>query len=192
MPPGIEKDICKMNIDLWMHQNTLMWTRLKTLWFVQFGLLALAGYLSVPHPAQPNTPTPIEALNLASLAKFAALLSAITTFGLWVMMRTDRLLRNTYRKKIEQLDLGFFPASLGQSSIDKGAGTKFVEPIFFYVVFLVFVVIDLLACGFYGLGNDAVFSFAGAFALACMGLPVTEVLMTKKNARTRASRTAGT
>ena len=64
MPPGIEKDICKMNIDLWMHQNTLMWTRLKTLWFVQFGLLALAGYLSVPHPAQPNTPTPIEALNL--------------------------------------------------------------------------------------------------------------------------------
>ena len=116
MPPGIEKDICKMNIDLWMHQNTLMWTRLKTLWFVQFGLLALAGYLSVPHPAQPNTSTPIEALNLASLAKFAALLSAITTFGLWVMMRTDRLLRNTYRKKIEQLDLGFFPACVFRRS----------------------------------------------------------------------------
>ena len=117
MPPGIEKDICKMNIDLWMHQNTLMWTRLQTLWFVQFGLLALAGYLSVPHPAaQPNTPTPIEALNLASLAKFAALLSAITTFGLWVMMRTDRLLRNTYRKKIEQLDLGFFPACVFRRS----------------------------------------------------------------------------
>ena len=35
MPPGIEKNICKMNIDLWMHQNTLMWTRLQTLWLVR-------------------------------------------------------------------------------------------------------------------------------------------------------------
>ena len=118
MPPGIEKDICKMNIDLWMHQNTLMWTRLKISLVCSIRSLSACRVPvgTPPHPAQPNTPTPIEALNLASLAKFAALLSAITTFGLWVMMRTDRLLRNTYWKKIEQLDLGFFPACVFRRS----------------------------------------------------------------------------
>lgn len=45
-----------MYLDLWIHQNTLMWSRLQVLWFIQFGLLSLSAYLystaqSVAQPA---------------------------------------------------------------------------------------------------------------------------------------------
>ena len=166
-----------MNLDLWMHQNTLMFSRLQTLWFVQIGLLALASYLYVPHPDVPSLPILGGALGVALLAKFSALLCAISTFGLWVMARTDRSLRNIYRRRIEALALGFFPGSLGQVSIDRDVGVKIVEPVFYYCVFTVFIAIDLFAARFYGLDERVVFVFLAIFLFAPLFFPVIEAVL---------------
>lgn len=169
------KDICKMNIDLWIHQNTLMWSRLRILWFVQLGFLALAGYLFFPHSPQPAlAPATSEAVNLVKYAKYASLLCAFTTFVLWIVMRTDRLIRNIYRKNIEALNLGFFPASLGQKPINEDKGTLVFESIFYYVIFLVFVSIDLYASSVFGLNNFVLLGFVGFFVLASLIVPFVE------------------
>ena len=175
------KDICKMNIDLWIHQNTLMWGRLRILWFVQLGFLAFAGYLFFPHQAQlPLTPPLSAIVNLAYLSKFVALLCAVTTFGLWIVMRTDRLIRDIYRRNIEALNLGFFPASLGQKPIDNDQGTLLVEPIFHGTIFSVFISIDLFASYVFGLNYYYCFGIAAFFLVLSLIISKVERVQARK------------
>ena len=161
-----------------MHQNTLMWSRLRILWFIQLGFLALAGYLFFPHQAP--APTPSETVHLEYLAKFIALLCAFTTFGLWIVMRTDKLIRDIYRRNIEVLNLGFFPASLGQKPIDEDNGTLIVEPIFYGFIYTVFVGIDLYASSVFGLKYYCWLSMAFLFLLASLILSIVERTQAKK------------
>lgn len=164
-----------MNIDLWIHQNALMWSRLRILWFVQLGFLALAGYLFFPHFPQPAiAPATSEAVDLVRYAKYASLLCAFTTFVLWIVMRTDRLIRNIYRKNIEALNLGFFPASLGQKPIDEDQGTRIVEPVFYYAIYMVFIGIDLYASNVFGLNDCTLFGCIGFFVLVSLIAPFVE------------------
>lgn len=100
--------ICKMHLDLWMHQNNLMWSRIQVLWFIQFGFLGLSTYLY-------TAPQALDQLNISFLAKYAALLCAITTFGLWIVMLIDKKLRDIHRINIESYDLGVHPASVWQN-----------------------------------------------------------------------------
>jgi hypothetical protein len=84
--PKANEAICKMNLDLWIHQNNLMWSRLQVLWLVQLDLLSLSTYLYSKGPSLGPS------VDLSHLAKYAALLCAVATFALWIVMRTDTIL----------------------------------------------------------------------------------------------------
>jgi hypothetical protein len=116
--------ICKMNLDLWTHQNTLMWSRLHVLWFIQFGFLSVSK----------NT-------------NYAACFGALITAMLWIVMNTDRQLRNVYRKKIETCELQIYPASVKQEPIHGDLGTNVLEPLFHTFIFISFILVDLYVGG---------------------------------------------
>ena len=136
-----------MNLDLWMHQNTLVWSRLQVLWFVQVGFLGLSTYLSKSSSLGPS-------VDLSHLAKYVALLGAVTTFGLWIVMRTDRIIRSIYRRKVEACRLDFFPGSYWQKPFCEDKGTRYLEPVFHVIIFGVFVGIDLYTSWVFGIWSE--------------------------------------
>jgi hypothetical protein len=169
------KDRCKLLMDLWIHQNSLMWTRVQVLWFVQLGFLALAGYLFSPRPGIPGAPQPsIDAATLGALAKWVCLLCTAITFSLWIVMRTDRIIRNIYRKQLERLNCGFHPASLAQIAFGHDNGALFAEPVFVFIVFGIFVGIDLYAANVFGASNALCLGVALFLGVLAVVIPVVE------------------
>lgn len=130
--------ICKLHLDLWMHQNTLMWSRVQTLSFVQAGFLALANSLATNE-------------KLKGYATWACLICTLVTFGLGIVMWTDRHLRNIHRASVESFDLKLHPASTAQTSLSTDYGAKFIEPAFHVLIFVMFMFLDLLAARVLGL-----------------------------------------
>jgi hypothetical protein len=145
--------ICKLHLDMWMHQNTLMWSRLHTLWLVQVGFLALAHFLS-------QKPESLQ------FARWSCALCILTTFGLGIVMWTDRQLRNIHRQSIESFKLGLYPASTSEADFDKDFGRSFIEPAFHLSIFFTFLVIDFLAAYVFGLPTPWMVIFIMALAIA--------------------------
>ncbi|MBF0548905.1 MAG: hypothetical protein HQK60_00075 [Deltaproteobacteria bacterium] len=125
--------LCKMYLDLWLHQNSLMWGRLHVLWLVQVGFLSLSSYLYATDLT----------LHLSFLAKFASLLCALTTAGLGYVMYNDKKLRDIYRAGVEDCGLGLYPASMKRQSIVRDKRSLNGEKLFYIAIFVVFVFIDL-------------------------------------------------
>ncbi len=135
---AVRATVCKLHLDLWLHQNTLMWSRVQTLYFVQAGFLALAHVLS-------------ENPKYSQYALWPCLLAVVATIGLGIAMWTDRQLRNIHRTSIETYKLDLYPASTAQKPLSEDFGSSFIEPTFHLSIFLVFVVVDLLAASALGL-----------------------------------------
>jgi len=144
--------VCKLHLDLWLHQNSLMWGRVQTLWFVQAGFLALAQVLSQEPSRQ-------------RYALWACVLCALATFGLGVVMWTDRQLRDIHRKSIEAFNLNVFPASTSQTPLGRDRGQSVIEPAFHLFIFVIFIFVDLLAASVLGLPEPWVLGCALALLL---------------------------
>lgn len=179
MDNKLTEESVKSHVDLWIHQNNLMWSRLQQLAFVQTGFLGLATYLystarstiqlafqpvfQVEYQEALNTQTPPDALkkaytaadaalksasdiarsaaaaahsplNLAFYAKYAALLGAVSTFGLLIIALTDKRLRDIYREKIEKIDSDIHPASLQQRAVEEDKWNIRLESLFHSIV----------------------------------------------------------
>ena len=144
--------ICKLHLDLWMHQNSLMWSRLQTLGFVQAGFLALAYSLW-------------KDASLKEYALWACLLAILATFGLGIIMWTDRHLRNIHRMSVEMFNLCLYPASTAQRLLGGDKGSSFYEPIFHLLIFLIFIFLDLLSAYVLGLSVSWVIVYGAVFVL---------------------------
>jgi len=115
--------------------------------FIQFGFLGLSTYLY-------TAPQALDQLNISFLAKYAALLCAITTFGLWIVMLIDKKLRDIHRINIESYDLGVHPASVWQKPFENDKSAHYVDLVFHAGIFLVFISIDMYASYKFGLPLD--------------------------------------
>jgi len=140
--------VCKLHLDLWLHQNTLMWSRVQTLWFVQGGFLALANLMRIEKELRQ--------------AQWICVICVVATFGLWVVMWTDRNLRNIHRISIEKFELDLHPASVDQIDLREDKGTIYVEPLFHAAIFLVFITMDLAAAHVFGMPPGEIASCAFA------------------------------
>jgi hypothetical protein len=80
----------KAALDIWMHQNKLMWDRLQTLSLIQIPLLGASFALATQIPS------------LAQFAQFAALTALGATFLLWHRTMADRHVRNRYQYILEE------------------------------------------------------------------------------------------
>ncbi|MBL0141692.1 MAG: hypothetical protein IPP91_06390 [Betaproteobacteria bacterium] len=139
--------VCKLHLDLWLHQNTLMWSRLQTLGIVQAGFLALAYSLS-------------KESHLMGYALWACLLCVFTTFGLGIVMWTDRQLRNIHRISIESFGLDLYPASTTKIPFERDRGSSVFEPCFHFSIFAIFISIDLKAAAVLGLSEPWITGFS--------------------------------
>jgi len=180
---NLEKDakqaaVCKLHLDLWLHQNTLMWGRVQTLGFVQAGFLTLAYTLWREE-------------SLKKYAVWACLLGVLVTFGLGVVMWTDRWLRNLHREPIEAFGLNLYPASTSNTPISEDLGASVIEPAFHFLIFLAFIIIDLLAASVLGLPEPWVAGYSVALFLGFV-LTVAHFYRKAEMVKARSKRKRGT
>lgn len=89
---------CKAHLDLWMHQNTLMWGRIQTLIIVQGAYFGVAFFTSEK--------------SLRGLLWLAFVATVIFTIALYVICFTDRKVRNWHRQRLIEYGIDPTPPPL--------------------------------------------------------------------------------
>jgi hypothetical protein len=128
VPPKRDDVVFKALIDLWMHQNKLMWDRLRIVGILQFGLLGAGFYLQ-------NRNGSVSDKGLLKYYPVLACLTAIfATIVLWHRASVDRRWRDSFQERL--IAMGFV-VGLPRSKIDSRR--------FFGLVFLGLVAMDVVA-----------------------------------------------
>lgn len=126
--PKRDDVLFKALIDLWMHQNKLMWDRLRIVGLLQFGLLGAGFYLQTRNAS----------ISGGALIKYYPILACLTaifaTIILWHRANVDRGWRDSFQERL--IAMGFV-VGLPRSKIDSRR--------FFAIVFLGLVAVDLVA-----------------------------------------------
>jgi hypothetical protein len=137
--------VCKMMLDLWVHQNTLMWSRLQVLSIVQVVFLSLSTFLSTPSPSRA-----LHEQEFQALPGYTMLLCTLATFALMCVMLGDKALRDAFRAQIEDQNLGIFPASLDRNPMPADKTALVGESIVYVVLFGIVMSLDLYASYIFG------------------------------------------
>ena len=125
---------CKLFVDLWVHQNTLLWGRLQVLYWVQVGFLGVSALLKT---------NAVQFSEIQGNAYWPCLIAAGLCGWLFIVMRTDKKIRDIYRRKIETFGLDIYPASVPQTRFEKDKGARISEWVPYVVLCFGFAGIDL-------------------------------------------------
>lgn len=123
--------VCKLHVDLWIHQNVLLWSRIQTLYFVQVTFLSAAFYLT--HNG------------FQLYGQMCVLLGAITTATLMFIMLNDRYWRDVHRDNAIACGLGVVPLPVYIKVKMLRVPVAVVENGLYAVIFLVFISLDIFA-----------------------------------------------
>ncbi len=128
--------VCKMNLDLWIHQNNLMWSRIQSLSLSQAGFFALASFVK----------------SNRNLSMTICVVAVASVIALALNMIGDKLIRDQHRKSIERLGFDVFPGTLVRKNLANDPGVMVWEPIYYGVIFTIFLIADILGAIYFHRG----------------------------------------
>lgn len=114
----------KASLDLWLHQNTLFWTRFNLLYLIQGSFFLMVK----------------ESSNSKRLIWIVLGITALLMVWLYLTVRKDRLLRNLNANRLKN-DFRFDPLPDGIAS--GGMSARFLENFFEISVFAMIFALDL-------------------------------------------------